>query len=70
MAQNQEESRVKLSRIKDTNIAKLTIQNPPMNQLSGEVLSLMATLLEKVKSDERTKRLSLRAADYFPPAQM
>ena len=65
MAQNQEESRVKLSRIKDTNIAKLTIQNPPMNQLSGEVLSLMATLLEKVKSDERTKALLIEGSGLF-----
>lgn len=65
MAQNQEEPKVKLSRIKDTNIAKLTIQNPPMNQLSGEVLALMGTLLEKVKSDERTKALIIEGAGLF-----
>lgn len=65
MVQNQEEPKVKLTRIKDTNIAKLTIQNPPMNQLSGEVLSLIATLLEKVKSDERTKALLIEGSGLF-----
>lgn len=65
MAENQAEPKVKLSRIKDTNIAKLTIQNPPMNQLSEEVLSLMATLLEKVKSDERTKALIIEGSGLF-----
>ena len=65
MAQNQQEPKVKLTRIKDTNIAKLTIQNPPMNQLSGEVLSLLGTLLEKVKSDERTKALIIEGSGLF-----
>ncbi|GEM_PF-65937 len=65
MAQNQEELKVKLTRIKDTNIAKLTIQNPPMNQLSGEVLSLMGTLLEKVKEDSRTNALIIEGSGLF-----
>jgi len=65
VAEKQEEPKVKLSRIKDTNIAKLTIQNPPMNQLSGEVLMSLATLLEKVKEDERTKALIIEGKGLF-----
>jgi len=65
VAQNQEEPKVKLSRIKDTNIAKISIQNPPMNQLSGEVFMLLAFLLEKVKADEKTKALLIEGSGLF-----
>ena len=65
MTQNQEESRVKLTRIKGTGIAKITIQNPPMNQLSGEVLRLIETFLEKVKRDEKTIALIIDGKGLF-----
>lgn len=65
MAENQTEPKVKLSRIKDTNIAKITIQNPPMNQLSGEVLMVLAACLEKVKSDERTRAVIVEGVGLF-----
>ncbi|MBI4160495.1 MAG: acyl-CoA dehydrogenase family protein [Candidatus Yanofskybacteria bacterium] len=65
MASNQQEQKVKLSRIKDTSIAKISIQNPPMNQLSGEVLMSMASFLDKVKEDERTKAVLIEGSGLF-----
>jgi len=59
------EASVKLSRVRDTNIAKLSIQNPPYNQISSEVLFLIEDLLKKVKGDERTQALIIEGKGLF-----
>ncbi|MBI4160297.1 MAG: enoyl-CoA hydratase/isomerase family protein [Candidatus Yanofskybacteria bacterium] len=69
MAENQE-PKVRLGRIKideDVYIAKITIQTPPkqMNQLSGEVLSLIAICLEKVREDARSIALIIEGRGLF-----
>lgn len=67
MTENQE-PKVKLGRIKfdeGVYIAKISIQNPPMNQLSSDVLFLMASYIEKVKEDTRVKALIIEGKGLF-----
>lgn len=67
MAEN-EEPKVKLGGIKiyeGIYVAKITLQNPPLNQLSGEVLSLIASYLERVKADEKVKALVVEGRGLF-----
>ena len=66
MDQNQSESKkAVLSRLKGTDFAVITIQNPPMNFLSGEVLMLLRSYLEKVREDEKTKALFIEGKGLF-----
>lgn len=65
MAQEQTEPKVILERIKSTAVARISIQNPPFNQLSGEVLLLLGEFLKKVKEDERTKVLIIGREGMF-----
>ena len=65
MAQNQEEQKVRLSRVAGTDFAKITIQNPPMNFLSGEVLLQMLPILKMVEGDARTKALFITGSGLF-----
>lgn len=65
MAQNQEELKVRLTRIKDTDIGRISIQNPPMNSLSGEILLLLLSILERVKLEEKIKALVIEGKGLF-----
>ena len=65
MAQNQEDKKVRLSRITGTDFAKISIQNPPMNFLSGEVVFSMQSCLEKARDDARTKALFVEGSGLF-----
>lgn len=65
MAQNQEDSKVKYSKIKGTDIALISIQSPPLNLLSGEVLMLVLGFLEEFKKNEKAKALIIRGKGLF-----